>query len=127
MKNELWITNISKMNISLSDLNLTIKSLASINLLDEKHYHYTLEQIEKSIQSGSIFKRRDKIFVRINAPDLLKNNMSVIRETYIPSRKRSLFEMKVDHYDELDVSDEQFAEENADTADFDTKPLILKG
>jgi hypothetical protein len=128
-----WVTNISNMNVSLADLNLTVKAFSSVNLLDKKHYYYTQEQLTKSFESGSIHKKRDKIIVRKVAPEILKANVPLTRETFIPTRERSLLAIKEENYEELNLSeedqkksDEMFAKENADTADADTKPMIQK-
>jgi hypothetical protein len=126
MKNEpltFWLTNISNRNVSLTDLNLTVKAYSTVNLLDKKHYQYTLEQLVKSAESGSLFKKRDKMVVRKIAPEILKANVPLSRETFIPSRERSLFVIKEENYEELNVSDEQFAQENADIVDLDSKPI----
>ena len=125
-RKDFWVTNISKMNVSLSDLNLTVKAFSSVNLLDHRHYSYTLEQLEASKKNGSIARKKDKIKVRDIAPEVIKMNVPFLRETYIPSRERSAYEIKNETYEELSLSDEQFAEENAETADLDTKPLIIK-
>lgn len=121
-----WITNISKMNVSLADLDLTVKSYSSVNLLDKKHYDFTLEQLEKSVESGSIFNKRDKIAVRKLAPEVIKSKVSLNREVFIPSRERSTLSIKEEKYEELSLSDEEFAKDNADTAEMDTYPLIAK-
>lgn len=128
-----WVTNISPMNVSLADLNLTIKAYSSVNLLDKKHYQYTLEQLIKSVEAGSIFKKRDKIVVRKIAPEILKANVPLTRETFIPTRERSLLSIKEENYEELNLSeadqkksDEEFAKANADLADADSKPLPQK-
>jgi hypothetical protein len=128
-----WVTNISNMNVSLADLNLTVKAFSSVNLLDKKHYYYTQEQLTKSFEAGSIHKKRDKIIVRKVAPEILKANVPLTRETFIPTRERSLLAIKEENYEELTLSeedqkksDEMFAKENADTADADTKPMIQK-
>lgn len=63
---ELWITNISKADINLSDLNITVKSMKSINLFG--HTTITKEQIIKSYMSGSISKRKGVLFFRLTAP-----------------------------------------------------------
>jgi len=121
------------MNVSLADLNLTIKAYSSVNLLDKKHYQYTLEQLIKSVEAGSIFKKRDKIVVRKIAPEILKANVPLTRETFIPTRERSLLSIKEENYEELNLSeadqkksDEEFAKANADLADADSKPLPQK-
>lgn len=118
-----WVTNISKMNVSLADLDLTIKAYTSVNLLDNKHYQYTLDQLIKSVETGSIFKKRDRIVVRKVAPEVLRSNLPMNRETFIPSRERSLFVIKHENYEELNVSDEQFASETADLVEMDNKPI----
>lgn len=121
-----WVTNISPRNVSLADLNLTIRAFSSVNLLDKKHYQYTLEQLQKSVEAGSIFKKRDKIIVRKIAPEVLKANVPLTRETFIPSRERSIFSIKEEKYDELNLSNEEYAKENADIVILDEKPLIKK-
>jgi len=126
-RKDFWVTNICNRNVSLADLNLTINAFSSVNLLDSRHYHYTIEELERSASVGSIFKKRDKIVKREVAPEITKMNVPFVRETYIPSREKSIYEIPQEKYDELTISDEQFAEENADIADLDTKPLIIKG
>jgi hypothetical protein len=122
-----WITNISKRNVSLADLNLTINALSSINLLEEGHYYYTVEELEKSAKEGSIYHKRDKIFVRTVEPEVFKMNIPFDRETFIPNKERSLFKIKQEIYEELSLSDEAFAEENADIAEQDRQPTFKKG
>lgn len=121
-----WVTNFSSKNVSLADLNLTIRAFTSVNLLDIKHYQYTLAQLQKSAESGSIFNKRDKLTVREVAPEMIKSSISFIRETVIPSRNRSVYSIKEENYEELNVSDEEFAKENADIIDLDGKPLLKK-
>jgi hypothetical protein len=121
-----WITNISPMNVSLADLNLTIKAYSSVNLLDKKHYQYTRDQLRKSCDSGSVFKKRNKLVVRKVAPEIIKANVPLAQETFIPSRERSLLSIKEEQYDELNVSDEEFAKQNADIVELDNKPINKK-
>lgn len=126
-----WVTNISPMNVSLTDLNLTVKAFSSANLLDKKHYQYTTEQLTKSFESGSIFKKRDKIIVRRLAPEVLKLNVPFSRETFIPSRERSVLVIKEENYEELNVGAAEqdlinYAKENADTAQMDEIPVKIK-
>jgi hypothetical protein len=122
---QFWVTNFSNMNVSLADLNLTIKPFSSVNLLDKKHYQYTLQQLETSALQGSIAKKKEKISVRKSCPDIKKKN--ILMDQYsIPSRGRSILSIKEEKYEELNISDEEFAKDNADTADMDTKPLLTK-
>lgn len=128
MTQTFWITNISNRNVSLTDLNLTVKALSSVNLLDKKHYDYTLEQLQISASRGSLAKKKDKLFIRQLAPQIIQKNIFLNREAIIPNRERSLYNIKEEHYEELAVSDEDFAKENADTAEIDAnKQIILKG
>jgi hypothetical protein len=123
---EFWITNICNRNVSLADLNLTIKAYSSINLLDNKHYNYSTEQIEESVTKGSIYKKRNKIFVRKIAPEVTTaTQISFKKDERIPDRHTSLFEIKQEKYEELELSDEEFADENADIAEQDRLPSLI--
>lgn len=121
-----WITNISSRNVSLADLNLTVKAFTSVNLLDNKHYYYTLEQLQKSAQNGSLAKKNNLIKIRQIEPDHITVNVPFIQETYIPSRQRSIYDIKEEKYEELNISDEEFADQNAEIAELDKQPLIKK-
>lgn len=112
-----WVTNTSNRNVSLADLNLTIRALTSVNLLDSRHYQYTLEQLQKSVDSGSLAAKRDKIVVRKNAPIVEKKTLPFDRETFMPSRERSVFSIKEEYYEELTITDDQYAIENVDLAE----------
>lgn len=116
-KKSFWVTNTCNRNVSLSDLYLTIKAYSSVNLLDSKHYYYTLEQLEKSAVSGSLFKKRKLISIRNVEPDFKKVKKNIVNETYITSRQRSILDIKEDIYEELNVTDEEFAKENSDLTD----------
>lgn len=126
-KDTFWITNFSNTNISLSDLALTVRAMSTVNLLDRKHYSYTREQLEKSAESGSLFKKKNKISVRKVAPDAIDTNKILFnRDNPLASRERSVLSIKEAHYEELHVSDDQYAAENAELADMDSQPLIKK-
>lgn len=125
MKQSFWVTNISNRNVSLTDLNLTIKTFTTVNLLDNRHYDYTLEQLQESAIGGSLFNKRTMVVVREYGPDKISKTVPFDRETFIPTRQRSIFSMKEESYEELNVTDEQFAEENAETADLDAKRQII--
>jgi len=128
-----WITNMSPMNVTLADLALNIKAFSSINLLDSRHYKYTLEQLLKSKESGSLFKKRDKIVVRnVPPPDPEKSKVPIVYGSIIPDRTRSLFNINEEEYEELKVStedqkkqDEIYAQENADLAELDAQRSII--
>jgi hypothetical protein len=121
-----WVTNMCDRNVSLADLNVTIPAFRSVNLLDNRHYYYTLEQLQKSQQSGSLFIKRRIISVRQSAPAIIKSEMPFLQEAYLPTRERSTLEIKEEHYEELEMTDmdqkkkeEEFAKEHADFAEID--------
>ena len=128
-----WVTNMSPMNVTLADLALNIKAFSTVNLLDKRHYSYTLEQLIKSRESGSLFKKRDKIAVRLVAPpDPEKNKVPIVYGSIIPDRTRSLFNINDEEYEELKVSeedqkkqDEIYAQENADLAELDAQRSVI--
>ena len=128
-----WVTNISNRNVTLSDLALNIKAFTTVNLLDSKHYSYTKEQLEKSAASGSLFVKRHLVKKRVSAPhiEVKPGTITMLEETFIPSRERSVLSIKEEHYDELKVEeqrvdDEKFAAENAELADLDTQLQLIK-
>lgn len=125
-KKSFWLTNISDRNVSLADLNLTVKAFSSVNLLDSRHYSFTKEQLLESVAKGSIYKKRDKLFVRKAEPQHIVMNIPFKQDAYIPSRERSLYNIKEEKYEELNISDEVFASENAEIAEQDRQPLSLK-
>src|SRR3990167_9030865 len=116
-----WLTNVSRKNVCLSDLAITIPAKRSMNLLDPKHFTYTLEQLEQSAASGSIFIKRDKIKVRNVAPDVVvKPGIYVLNESR-GTKPRSLLQIVEKRYEELNVSDEKFDEEFAAIIELDKK------
>lgn len=132
-KRAFWVTNMSPMNVTLADLALNIRAFSTVNLLDEKHYKYTLDQLLKSKESGSLFKKRDKIVVRdIPPPDPKKNQIQIVYGSIIPDRARSLYKVNEEEYEELKVSeedqkkqDEIYAQENADLAEIDSQRSVI--
>ena len=133
-KQSFWITNISNMNVSLRDLNLTVKAYSSINLLDDRHYSYTLEELKLSEEKGSIHSKRNKIFVRKNPPPIDTDKAYVYSaiDSVIPGRERSVLKVQEEYYEELAFSDdkkldaEKYAEENAEFAEMDQKPTFTQ-
>jgi hypothetical protein len=115
-----WITNISKKAVNLSDLATIIYPMSHINLLDKKHYSLTIEQITSSQTSGSLFRRKKQVVIRQFPPDH-ETPMFIPfdRETTFPTKHRSTVEPDNTRYEELDVSDEEYASDNSDTAETD--------
>ena len=105
------------MNVCLRDLNITIRARSHANLLDSHHYNYTLEQLEKSAESGSIFRKRDKIKVRQVIPEFLNSNHITVSKDPMDRVRNPLFsraEIKEVKFDELLDSEEELAESIAD-------------
>ena len=110
-----WITNISNRNVTLADLNISVPRRSSINLLDARHYHFTEEQLEKSAKSGSIFKKSDKIKKRVVPPPIDdKKIIMVDNKAILPPRSTSIYEIKQEHHQELDVFDNELIAEEPD-------------
>ena len=118
---EFWIVNVSKMDVSLADLNVTVRSYTSVNLLDSAHYQLSEEQIQFSLEKGSLHKKRDKIKVRLHAPIPEKPRLIEKAENF-QRPLRSGIKTTAPKYEELDISDEKFAEELAETAEQDRSP-----
>lgn len=117
MKKFFWITNISKSMVSLTDLNFTVNPMTSVNLLDDKHHHLTEKQVLDSAASGSIFKKRNKIIVRKVPPGSVNKTYVPVQENAVfPTKQRSAVEIENIKYEELSISDDEFAKDNADTA-----------
>lgn len=133
-KQEFWVTNTSPRNVTLADLALNIKAFSTVNLLDKKHYNYTLDQLLKSQAEGSLFHKRDKVVVRKLPPPPKgqQNQMPVLRDASIPDRQRSLYKINETEYEELKVNDEDrkkqdelYAQENADLAELDEQRSVV--
>lgn len=127
-----WVTNMTPRNVTLSDLALNIRAFSTVNLLDDRHYKYTLEQLLTSQESGSLFKKRDKVVVRdLPPPESKKNTIPILHGSLIPDRGRSILKIEEKEYEELKISeedqkvqDEMYAKENADLAEIDVQRSI---
>lgn len=115
-----WITNITKRAAHLSDINVIIYPMRSINLLDKRHSPLTRQQVEKSAADGSLFKYRAAVVVRKVPPEVEAPTLLPFKEDAIyPTKQRSSVELENIKYEELDVPDDVYAAENADTAQTD--------
>ena len=108
--NEFWVRNISNKNVSLYDLGITIRKGVSCNLLDTRRYNLTPEQVNESYKAGSLFLKRDKIKQVFGLPEIITIDKIVSDQ---PMQRRKVSAVKVEEvkYDELNISDEQFADE----------------
>ena len=134
-----WVTNVSSRNVTLADLALNIRAFSSVNLLDTKHYAYTLKQLIDSATSGSIFKKSDKIVVRhLPPPEIEKATLPIQRDAVMPSRERSVLVIEEKEYIELKMAeesdvkeaqmkmDEELARESAELEE-DVLPPVVSG
>ncbi len=118
-KAEFWITNVSKMNVTLSDLSLVVPAKRSWNLLDSKHFSYSLEQLEKSAAAGSIFKKSDKIKVRNIPPtEPIKPGIYVAVDDFRKVMPRSLVKIEQKKYEELEFDMDSREAEEKQAAEF---------
>jgi hypothetical protein len=116
-----WITNISRHLIDLPDLNIFVPPMCHINLLDKKHYrHLTKDQILASVTSGSIASKKGAIIPRKVPPGTpIKAYIDIEENPNMPSRQRSVIPIENITYEELNISDDEYAAENAETAEED--------
>lgn len=111
---EFWISNVSKKNVSLRDLRLSIPAMSHMNLLDKRHFNYSLDELNKSATSGSLFLKRNKIKVRKVAPEIaVKPGLYKTTEPMYLAEHPELSQVVIENkiYPELQVSDEKFVEE----------------
>lgn len=109
--NNFWIVNISKKNVCLSDLGITVPAGKSMNLLDQKHYNYTIEQLYNSKESGSLYKKRHLIKIAKGPQQVMSDIGPELSDQPVPMRKRSAITVKEQEYEDWLYSDEKYAEE----------------
>ena len=123
-----WITNISDRNVSIGDLKTTIGPYQSINFLSS-HHHFTIEELEKSLTSGSLYEKRDILKLRKVPP-----GESVFQKPPIQVYKgprgitrvsRPIVKIDAPKYEELEFSDEKFALENLEASLDDVQKAVL--
>jgi len=135
---ELWITNVNRFqDITLGDLAITLPRGRSINLLAKKKnglslYNLTRKQIDKSFESGSLFKkglhikRRDvapEVFVaRVEVAPVL--DVSSTRNVRKPPEIEKIEFPELDKEDDSVAADEAFAAETADMDAADRAPIL---
>ena len=106
-----WVLNMSTVNVNLSDLAYTIPAGKSINLLS-KGFNYNIDTLIKSSESGSIFKKRNKIKLVAGPPQIIKDETYQLATQPMQTKKRSAVIITEPVFeDEWMFSDEKFAEE----------------
>lgn len=113
---------MSNTDINLSDLNIVLRSHTSIDLL--KSGTINLSQIEKSINTGSIFKRKNKIIIGRPAPIIAEPLML----SQLPRKCRSkntVINVK-ENIDDFVTEEDPLAADLSDSAELDRKPNFKK-
>ena len=109
-----WVINISKKNVMLGDLGFCIHAGKYYNLLDKKHFHYTYEQLLNSLESGSLYAKKDKvIFLGEEKPNFTNSRIQhTLSQVPIIKPSRSFVQSMDDNLEDLLIdSDEKHAEE----------------
>ena len=125
-----WVTNKNqKRDIMLGDLRVTIRAGRTVNLLSS-HYHFTIEQLRASKESGSIFKKSHWIKV-IDAEPPRQPVMiqEIARKQRVLRPLRTNIDVDAPNFEELDFidspeADNVFAEEQAEAAFQDHAPAL---
>ncbi len=103
MKNkaeELWVLNISKKAVNLSDLGLVLQPNQKINLLRVKNINR--DKIEQSLKSGSLQKKRN--FLSLTSQKISLEPSKKLLENKIPWSRpdRSLVRPETKTFEEFD-------------------------
>lgn len=128
-----WITNISRNVISLGDLGVLIIPKQSVDLADPVRYpHLNESLIQASLKSGSLWRYSHKIAVRQVPPPEAKKLKGASKIPIEPNPnqaviKRPVVAIQETKYEELQLSDEEYAKQNADLAEIDDVSKYKKG
>ncbi len=126
-----WVTNMTKRDILIGDLGARIPSMKTVDLLDDWHSIYTLERVQKSLESGSLFARKKakQILVRQSAPGQKPPRTLDVSNVSYPNRARSTIKFEEKVFEELEIGgsreeEEIFADEMAESAVVDHAATI---
>lgn len=115
-----WVTNLTKRDIGIGDLGVEVKSMTTVDLLSPGHSYLTVSRIKKSMESGSLKRRKDQksLIIRFSKPELIERKIEVSKVTF-PGKYRSSVKFEEKVYKELEVGgsfddDDKFAENMAD-------------
>jgi len=117
-----WISNISNIDVHLNDLGLIIKSRQHMNLLDARYHSYTVEELIASAKNGSLFRKKDKVVIRklppVKEEKILEKDSTAWNPGIITPRPlRSAVKLEETYYEELDLTDDKYAEEASELTD----------
>lgn len=108
---EFWISNISDKNVSLRDLAYSVPARKHVNLLG-KGFNFTIEQLEKSAESGSLKAKGHFIKIRSTEPPTV-SIFFVQKEV----SKEPRFTTKQPAYSLLKIEQKEFEELNDSNSD----------
>ncbi len=122
---EFWVTNRStERDVALADLHITIRRCKSINLLN-KHFHYTIEELEASAATGSIHKKSNFISFRRVAPKPAGKMFKEIVQRMVMKPIRNAVKLEDKKFEELELSPTPVNfDEVAEAAAVDHRPLL---
>ena len=133
---EFWVTNTSlKKDISIPDLRVVIRAGTSVNLMDQRHYSFTYEQLQKSMESGSLAAKKSQIALR-NLPPVFAvspgvhkavgNRITQLRAPSVVVNARVYQELGDQDLLDNSILDEKRAAEMADIVHNDNVPALAK-
>ena len=115
-KPSFFVINISDRNVCLSDLAFTIPAGRCYDLLND-HFSFTIDQLKASLKNGSLYRKRDKIKIGKGRPEKAKPIHKEISKYPIVIRNRSAVKVEEPIFDDLIVSDDDYANEMANEFD----------
>lgn len=126
-----WVTNLTKMNLTINDIGYTIPPYKTMDVLDYLHSYLTPEKVQVSIDGGDLRHglNRKLLVIRQSEPAVEKPRTLEISKASYPNKYRSVLEIEEKYYQELDfdstfVSDEEFVEKTIESAQDDHKSII---
>ena len=111
-KPSFFVINVSNRNVCLSDLALTIPAGRCYDLLND-NFSFTIEQLKASLKDGSLYRKRDKIKIGKGRPEIAEVGRVQMSEYPIITRNRSAGKIEEPVFEDLMLSDEDYANEMA--------------
>jgi hypothetical protein len=111
-KPSFFVINVSNRNVCLSDLALTIPAGRCYDLLND-NFSFTIEQLKASLKDGSLYRKRDKIKIGKGRPEVAEVGRIQMSEYPIITRNRSAIKIEEPVFEDLMLSDEDYANEMA--------------
>lgn len=109
---DFYVTNISKCDMNLYDLGITVRSMTTINLLSRKST-ITKQQLLESCLKGSISKniKTNMLIIKLNAPKVEKKTLEKAN-VFLNSRVKTAF--KIEKKEISEISEMYASQKEAD-------------